>query len=69
MDKYEVIRKKLLVEYTVFKQLHFECKTRKENNIGLTEILNGDDIDDINNISLNDNDINDIISSGQFATV
>ena len=69
MNKYEVIRQKLLVEHTVFKQIYFKCKTIKDNNIGLEEIVNVDDIYDINNISLTDNYINDIIASGQFLTV
>ena len=41
----------------------------KEKKIGLSDILNSDDTDDINNLSLTDTDINDIIACGQFATV
>ena len=67
--KYENILKQLLLEHNKFKQCYFECKTMSEKNIGLTDILNGDDTDDTNNISLTDKDIKYIINSGQFAKV
>ena len=69
VDKYESIRKQLILEHKVFKEIHFECKTMMEKNIGLTDILNGDDTDDTHNISLTDKGIKDIINSGQFSSV
>ena len=69
VDKYEDIRKKLLLEHSIFKQCHFDVKRMKEKNIGLTDILNSDDTEDFLNLSLTDSDMNDILESGQFATV
>ena len=62
VDKYEIIRKQLVLEHNVFKQCHFECKTMSEKKIFLTDILNGDDTDDTHNISFTDIDIKYIIN-------
>ena len=53
----------------MFKQCHFDVKRMKEKNIGLTDILNSDDTEDFLNLSLTDSDMNDILESGQYATV
>ena len=69
VHKYDAIRKKLMSEKDIIQDYIFECNLITEKTLGLTELLNMDETEDLANQSLLEIDINDILASGKLENV
>ena len=69
VDKYEEIRKKLVLEIDIFKNVFFECKTKENEIVGLTEMLYSANSDYIETNFYTENRIDDLLASSLFAQV
>ena len=69
VQKYEAIRQKLMTEKDFMKDCLFECNQITEKTLALKDLLNMDETDNMENQSLSENDINEILASGKLASV
>ena len=69
VQKYEAIRQKLMTEKYFIVDCLFECNKITEQTLGLTYLLNMDETENLENQSLSEIDINDILASGKLESV
>ena len=69
VQKYEAIRQNLMLQKTFLMDCIFECNQMTEETLVLTDILNMDETENLQNDSLTDVVINDILASGKLTCV
>ena len=69
VEKFELARKKFLTEKDTLKGIHFECNTKTNETTELNDLFNNKEVVDLDKALNEGIDFDEMISSGQFASV